>query len=39
MMIEAMRFGRLGVGYFGPLSYTLAKSKADIEPFGPHEER
>ena len=32
-MIEAMRFGRLELGYFGPLSYTLAKSKADIEPF------
>ncbi|MGB0553627.1 MAG: phosphate/phosphite/phosphonate ABC transporter substrate-binding protein [Alphaproteobacteria bacterium] len=32
-MIEAMRFGRLELGYFGPLSYTLAKMKADIEPF------
>ena len=32
-MIEAMRFGRLELGYFGPLSYTLAKAKADIEPF------
>lgn len=32
-MIEAMRFGRLDLAYFGPLSYTLAKSKADIEPF------
>ncbi len=32
-MIEAMRFGRLELGYFGPLSYTLAKWKADIEPF------
>ncbi|MGQ9366069.1 phosphate/phosphite/phosphonate ABC transporter substrate-binding protein [Azospirillum sp. A39] len=32
-MIEAMRFGRLELAYFGPLSYTLAKSKADIEPF------
>ena len=32
-MIEAMRFGRLELGYFGPLSYTLAKTKADIEPF------
>ncbi len=32
-MVEAMRFGRLELGYFGPLSYTLAKSKADIEPF------
>ncbi|ANW06116.1 phosphate/phosphite/phosphonate ABC transporter substrate-binding protein [Bradyrhizobium icense] len=34
-MIEAMRFGRIEVGYFGPFSYVLAKSKApDIEPFG-----
>ncbi|WP_020176529.1 phosphate/phosphite/phosphonate ABC transporter substrate-binding protein [Methyloferula stellata] len=32
-MIEAMRFGRVDVAYFGPLSYVLAKSKADIEPF------
>jgi phosphonate transport system substrate-binding protein len=32
-MIEAMRFGRLDLAYFGPLSYTLAKSKSDIEPF------
>lgn len=32
-MIEAMRFGRLELAYFGPLSFTLAKSKAEIEPF------
>ncbi|AMM87341.1 phosphate/phosphite/phosphonate ABC transporter substrate-binding protein [Martelella sp. AD-3] len=32
-MIEAMRFGRLELAYFGPLSYTLARTKADIEPF------
>jgi phosphonate transport system substrate-binding protein len=32
-MIEAMRFGRIDVAYFGPLSYALAKSKAEIEPF------
>jgi phosphonate transport system substrate-binding protein len=32
-MIEAMRFGRVDIAYFGPLSYVLAKSKADIEPF------
>jgi phosphonate transport system substrate-binding protein len=33
-MIEAMRFGRIEVAYFGPFSYVLAKSKApDIEPF------
>ena len=34
-MIEAMRFGRIEIGYFGPLSYVLAKSRApEIEPFG-----
>lgn len=32
-MIEAMRFGRIEVAYFGPLSYVLAKSKSDIEAF------
>lgn len=37
-MIEAMRFGRVDVAYFGPASYTLAKAKMaggdlDIEPF------
>ncbi len=32
-MIEAMRHGRIDVAYFGPLSYCLAKSKCDIEPF------
>lgn len=32
-MIEAMRFGRIDMAYFGPLSYVLAKSKSDIEPF------
>lgn len=33
-MIEAMRFGRIEVAYFGPLSYVLAKSRAPgIEPF------
>jgi phosphonate transport system substrate-binding protein len=32
-MIEAMRFGRIDVAYFGPLSYVIAKSKSDIEPF------
>ncbi len=33
-MIEAMRFGRIEVGYFGPFSYVLAKTKApNIEPF------
>ena len=33
-MIEAMRFGRIEVAYFGPFSYVLAKTKApDIEAF------
>ncbi|WP_312668688.1 phosphate/phosphite/phosphonate ABC transporter substrate-binding protein [Stutzerimonas nitrititolerans] len=32
-MIEAMRFGRIDLAYFGPLSYVLAKTKSDIEPF------
>lgn len=32
-MIEAMRFGRIHLAYFGPLSYVLAKSKSEIEPF------
>jgi phosphonate transport system substrate-binding protein len=33
-MIEAMRFGRIEIAYFGPRSYVLAKSKApNIEPF------
>jgi phosphonate transport system substrate-binding protein len=33
-MVEAMRFGRIEIAYFGPLSYVLAKSKAPgIEPF------
>lgn len=32
-MIEAARFGRIEVAYFGPLSYVLAKSKSDIEAF------
>lgn len=37
-MIEAMRFGRIDIAYFGPASYTIAKDKMDggeidIEPF------
>lgn len=33
-MIEAMRFGRIEIGYFGGFSYVLAKSKApEIEAF------
>lgn len=39
-MIEAMRFGRIEVAYFGPFSYVLAKSKAPtIEPFAVGVER
>ena len=39
-MIEAMRFGRIEVAYFGPFSYVLAKSKApNIEPFAVGVER
>jgi len=33
-MIEAMRRGRLELGYFGPLSYVLAKDKSpELVPF------
>ncbi len=37
-MIEAMRFGRIDVAYFGPASYTIAKDRMqggelDIMPF------
>ena len=37
-MIEATRFGRIDIAYFGPASYTIAKEKMqggelDIEPF------
>ncbi len=32
-MIEAMRNKRIELGYFGPLSYVLAHSKCEIEPF------
>jgi phosphonate transport system substrate-binding protein len=38
-MIEAMRHGRIDVAYFGPLSYVLAKSKSDIEPFAALERK
>ncbi len=37
-MIEAMRHGRLDMAYFGPLSYVLAKTKSDIEPFAALEK-
>lgn len=32
-MIEAASNERLDLAYFGPLSYVLAKTKSDIEPF------
>ena len=39
-MVEAMRFGRIEVAYFGPFSYVLAKSRAPgIEPFAVGVER
>jgi len=39
-MIEATRFGRIEVAYFGPFSYVLAKSRApEIEPFAVGVER
>ena len=39
-MIEAMRFGRIDIAYFGPISYVLAKSRAPgIEPFAVGIER
>ena len=38
-MVEAMRFGRLELAYFGPLSYCLAKSKSDIEAFAAQKKK
>lgn len=32
-MIEAMRNERIDLGYFGPLSYVLARSRSDIDAF------
>ncbi|NEQ35342.1 MAG: phosphate/phosphite/phosphonate ABC transporter substrate-binding protein [Okeania sp. SIO3I5] len=32
-MIEVASKGRLDLAYFGPLSYVLAKTKSNIEPF------
>ena len=32
-MIEAARNERVDLAYFGPLSYVLAKTKSEIEPF------
>ena len=43
-MIEAMRFGRLDLAYFGPVSYTMAKERMagkdlDILPFAARLKR
>ena len=43
-MIEAARFGRLDLAYFGPASYTIAKDKMaggeiDLEPFAARLKR
>lgn len=38
-MIEAMRHGRLELAYFGPLSYVMAKTKCEIEPFAALEKK
>ena len=32
-MVEAMRHGRIDIGYFGPLSYVMARARSDIEAF------
>ena len=37
-MVEAIRFKRIHIGYFGPLSYTIAKSKTNITPFAVREK-
>lgn len=38
-MIEAMRHGKIDLGYFGPLSYVLAKQRCDIVPFAAQVEK
>jgi phosphonate transport system substrate-binding protein len=38
-MIEAMRFGRLELAYFGALSYVLARSRSEIEAFATLEKK
>ena len=38
-MVEAIRFKRIHIGYFGPLSYTIAKSKTNITPFLQSEKK
>lgn len=37
-MIEVASKGRLDLAYFGPLSYVLAKTKSNIEPFAALEK-
>lgn len=31
-MFEAARFGRIDMGYYGPMPYVMAKTRANIEP-------
>lgn len=31
-MFEAARFGRIDMGYYGPLPYVMARTRANIEP-------
>ncbi|KAF1042341.1 MAG: putative ABC transporter phosphonate/phosphite binding protein PhnD2 [Herbaspirillum frisingense] len=31
-MFEAARFGRIDMGYYGPMPYVMARSRANIEP-------
>jgi phosphonate transport system substrate-binding protein len=38
-MIEAMRFGRLELAYFGALSYVMAKQRSEIEAFAAQMKR
>lgn len=38
-MIEAMRFKRIDLAYFGPFSYVLAKSKSDVEAFAARKKK
>ncbi len=38
-MIEAMRHGRIDLGYFGPLSYVMAEAKSEIEAFAAKSKR
>jgi phosphonate transport system substrate-binding protein len=38
-MIEAMRHGHIELGYFGPLSYVLARQRCEITPFAAQLEK